>query len=1008
LTAVKQVDGSALPGDARARLDTLTQDIEASAAAAQADQELIAKLTDIRSAATDDRDGSAGDAAYADVFRAAGIDVDVLGHEEAGAKIRSRPESVALALAAALDDWASRRRKAKPKDTAAWQKIIAAARVADPDAFRAEMRGLWEHPDLKAQRQPLRALAEKVNAETWPVQTLNLLALALLQSGDNDAAVALLRRAVERHPRDVWTNYRLAELLLRIRPPRRDEAIRYFTAARALQPETGHPLAHLLGDRGDTDEAIQIYRDLARLRPNDGRHLGCLGELFLKLRRTEESRAAFDKAVAIERETIELRPDDFSAHHNLGRVLLLQERYDEGIAECLEAIRLRPNECSAHSNLARAFLLSGWFDEAVEACRKAIELLPDEPVLRCRLGEALSGLGQIDASLAAFREAIRLDPEHLDGYLGLGAVLCDIKMDYTAAEAVFREAIRLAPDDTTAHNNQSTALGGQGRHEEAIAESREAIRLDPYGFYAHTGLGLSLHALGRTEEGIAELREAIRLKPNHYRAHASLGVMLYSQERLDEGIAEIREAIRFKPDEAGLHQELGRALAMQGQIDDAIQELHLAIHLQPDDPSFHNTLGAIFCDNKHDYPAAEAEFRRAIQLQPDFVEAHVNLGNALRGLGRPDEAIAAFREAIRLQPDHASAHIRLGAILCDVKHDFPAAEAAFREAIRLQPENPVAHKNLGWTLIKLGRFDAAITELHEALRLKPDFASARHCLGVTLMDLGKHDEAILVYRELIRLYPNDAGAFYHLGLCLKAKGTPDDAAAAYREAIRLDPEYAEAHCNLASILQSQANYAEALAEYRRGHELGSKRPDWRYPSAEWVRQAEKLAALADRLPAILSGDDQPKDGDERLILSHMCYQASRYAAAARLWAEAHESDPDHADDLQDGHRYNAACAAALAGCGMGEDDPPPDDAARTTLRRQALAWLKADLALRSKQSETNAAEAHKALAHWKRDSDLAGVREPDALQALPEDERNEWNALWAKVDRLLEDGAKSP
>ncbi len=68
----------------------------------------------------------------------------------------------------------------------------------------------------------------------------------------------------------------------------------------------------------------------------------------------------------------------------------------------------------------------------------------------------------------------------------------------------------------------------------------------------------------------------------------------------------------------------------------------------------------------------------------------------------------------------------------------------------------------------------------------------------------------------------------------------------------------------------------------------------------------------------------------------MCYDTKRFAAAARLWAEALAADPKLGDDRRDNHRYNAACAAALAGCGRGADDPRPDDAARARLRGQAL------------------------------------------------------------------------
>src|SRR5262249_12310438 len=161
--------------------------------------------------------------------------------------------------------------------------------------------------------------------------------------------------------------------------------------------------------------------------------------------------------------------------------------------------------------------------------------------------------------------------------------------------------------------------------------------------------------------------------------------------------------------------------------------------------------------------------------------------------------------------------------------------------------------------------------------------------------------------------------------------------------IRLKPDRAEAHCNLGLLLGKGGDYQGAVEALRRGHELGSKRPGWPYPSAQWLHDAERMLDLAERLTAILNGDAKPKDTAERRALVQMCYDAGRFAAAARVWVEALAADSRLGDDRDAGYRYNAACAAALAAAGAGAEDPKPDDAARTGLRRQALNWLQAEL-----------------------------------------------------------------
>src|SRR5262249_13062402 len=108
-------------------------------------------------------------------------------------------------------------------------------------------------------------------------------------------------------------------------------------------------------------------------------------------------------------------------------------------------------------------------------------------------------------------------------------------------------------------------------------------------------------------------------------------------------------------------------------------------------------------------------------------------------------------------------------------------------------------------------------------------------------------------------------------------------------------------------------------------------------------------------------------------------------------------------------RYNAACAAALAGCGQGNDAAKLDDKERSRLRKQALEWLRADLAAWGKLLEKEP-KAHpvvqQTMQYSLADKDFTGVR-GDALATLPETERQEWHKLWQEVT-LLELRAANP
>jgi serine/threonine-protein kinase len=145
-------------------------------------------------------------------------------------------------------------------------------------------------------------------------------------------------------------------------------------------------------------------------------------------------------------------------------------------------------------------------------------------------------------------------------------------------------------------------------------------------------------------------------------------------------------------------------------------------------------------------------------------------------------------------------------------------------------------------------------------------------------------------------------------------------------------------------LQQQCEFREALEAFRRGHELGSKNPRWPFPSDRWVRECERLAELDGQLPGVLAGETTPASPGERVELARLCSFRCLQRAAARFYKEAFDAEPKLANDLGGAHRYSAACAAALAGCGQGKDAADLDDAERARWRRQALEWIRLDLA----------------------------------------------------------------
>jgi tetratricopeptide (TPR) repeat protein len=348
-------------------------------------------------------------------------------------------------------------------------------------------------------------------------------------------------------------------------------------------------------------------------------------------------------------------------------------------------------------------------------------------------------------------------------------------------------------------------LGG----DDAVAERllREAVRARPAEVVLHDALGKLLKQQWppRWAEAVECYAAARALRPELGEA---LALALEMAGRREEGLPLCQRLVAEKPDNPRLHFQHGNALSSQGKHQEAEAAYRAAIRLKPDYSEAHNNLGAILNDRLGRSQEAEAAFREAIRLKKDDSDAYSNLGNALYAQGKQKEAEAAWREAIRLNPINARAHTNLGNALY-AQGKQKEAEAAWREAIRLNPINARAHTNLGGALIGQGKYKEAEPALREAIRLDPNYAEAHNTLGVALGKQGRYPEAEAAHRQAIRLKANYPEAHYNLGTELIHQGRYQEAEGPNREAIRLKPALPEAHTNLGVVLNEQGRHKEA-------------------------------------------------------------------------------------------------------------------------------------------------------------------------------------------------------
>jgi tetratricopeptide (TPR) repeat protein len=910
---------------------------------------------------------------YRAAFEENGFDVLNGDRAELAAKLNS--SAIRMYLLAALDDWAMTEKGANRK------AIMTVTAMATGQSWRTQLSDAWDDGDRLAELYggvPANERTPAIIAAVGP----------RLDELEKDG-IRRVEEGLRQYPGDFWLHFNLGTMC---RKERADARIGAYRAALAIRPSTPAVFVNLgsvFYELKEYDAAIAEYKAAILLAPKFAPLHNNLGNVFYR-------KKEYDAAIAAYKEAIRLDPIDAAPHNGLGLVFHDKKEYDAAIAEYKEAVRLYPKYAQPHYNLGNVFADTKEYDAAIAEYKEAIRLDAKDALPHNGLGNVFRYKKEYDAAIAEYKEAIRLDPKYAQPHNGLGIVF-SAKKEYDAAIAEYKEAIRLDPKYALPHNNLGNVFSTKKDYDDAIAQYMKAICLDPNNAVPHYGLGNVYSAKKEYDAAIAEYKQAIRLDPNDAAPRNGLGLVLHDKMEYNAAIAEYKQAIRLDPKLAGPHHNLGNVFWAKKEYNEAIAEYKKAIDLDPKDALPHNGLGNVFYDKK-EYGDAIVAFAEAIRLDPKNALAHHNLGNAFRAKKEYNEAIAEYKKAIDLDPKDALPHHGLGNVFYD-KKEYGDAIVAFAEAIRLDPKFANPHNGLGNVLREKKKVNAAIAQYKKAIDLDPKYASPHYELGRIFYVQKKYDEAIAAFKKTILLDPKFAPSHNELGIVLRRKKDYGTAIAEYQKAIDLNPNYAFAYANLGNVYRDLGRFTESVEALRKAAKLEPKHAG----ILKDLLVSEQDLALDQRLPAIRGGTEKPKTPIEALRFARLAQQGFKkeYALAFRLFTDAFAADPK----LIEANRYDAACAAIQFAAGndvrvkLGTEE-------WYYLQHQARTWLAADLdALRNLAASDKPAERQKArttLTHWLEDSDLVPVRDPAWLQAMPDDERKAWQALWADVQDVLQ------
>ncbi len=646
------------------------------------------------------------------------------------------------------------------------------------------------------------------------------------------------------------------------------------------------------------------------------------------------------------------------AHYKLGLTAMKMEQWPVAFEEFSKTIEIHPDQYAAQLDLANLLIMGRQYGEAKAHLDLLVQKQPINPDVYIALSNYHSGIGNPTAALADLQTAKQLDPKRYDLYLNL-AVLQMRGQQFEAAEENFKKAVELSPKSTDALVLLGNYYQTRGRFPEAEQAFRRAIETaanDPSPRLSLAGLYMAENKPGQAEDLLRQSKKDFPDNPVGYRMLGDFYyannqfdkatdeyVQLYRdhpkdpivkknyiqllilKERLDDARKLNDEILKEKPDDEDAQVYKGEIEIRSGKESDAVNTLQGVLKNNPDNAIAHYQLGLAF-DQMGNSNRAEAEWRDAVRLHKEMVEAHRALAGVAIHRRDPAGLAQEADQIIALQPGSPDGYLLRGVAEIDRK-DFAKADEYLHRSIQAQANNPDAYVQLGNLRMAEKKLDEAQRAFQQAL--DEDSNSTDALGGVLNVDLLEHqpDRAVAAARTQVSKYPKNVGFHIMLGaLLVDQKKDLTGGEQEFKQALELDKNSSEARVKLGIVQNQRGAVDQALQTYLDGSKINPKviqfyllaggiyesKGDWDHAKEQYQKALEvqpdnpvasnNLAyvilqqggnvdvAFAMAQTARRQMPDNPNSAD---TLGWAFYHKHVYGSAITLFKEAVKKDPDN-------------------------------------------------------------------------------------------------------------------
>ena len=624
------------------------------------------------------------------------------------------------------------------------------------------------------------------------------------------------------------------------------------------------------------------------------------------LGRKAEARQLLEQALAIQPEF----PDALLAQ---SQIVGAEGKVDEALELVNRALAVAPK--NEEAGLMKGDLLRFKSEpaEALTAYQKVLEISAENIPARVNITSLQIAAGNLSDARKNLEELRKTVP-NLPATKYLIALVEFHQKKYAAARDAALQVLRIAPNHLPSRLLLGAVEFSQGAHAQAQSHLEQVLGQSPNNLYARRLLVTSFARTGRIQRAIEVLEPGLQRFPDDAQLMQLAGEVYLQANELDKAARYFERTVKLDPQSPAARTRLGTSRLLAGETDRALADFEAASQLdpnaykadlllvmsnlrradydealkaaqslekkQPKNPLTYYLKGAAYVGKK-DRATARKELEHALQLNPRYLAATVQLAELDLQDSRPEQARRRFEAVLEKDSNDARTLIALATISPRLGATSKQQIDWLERARKADPKSILAQLLLARVYASSGDSRKALEIAQQVQTAHPENAEVLDTLGRIQIGSGAKSEALTTYNKLVSLQPKSALALLRLANAQMANNDSARAIDTLRKAVALQPDLIEAQLTLAAMELGAGRFPAAMKIAQQMQKRHPKSPvgyvlegdvlvaDKKIQQAikayETAYGTEKSTAVVIKLHAAYTQAGKPEEAEERLL-----------------------------------------------------------------------------------------------------------------------------------------------